>query len=445
MKGVRSPCELMKNEIFQQLSRQLTRWLSVGVMVVFVVGAGEVDAPVGVVPEISQRINAFSIDLLKRQARGGQLPENLICSPQSIYHGLAMSYVASGGKTRAELAKALHFPEDDQALLNDLGKLRKDLKSSGNRRGSEMNMANALWFDERFAKFRPEYLKPVEKHFGASLERINFGDADNASRRINAWVSKMTKGRIKESVVPGDFASRSRPGVIDEAALVAVNAVYFKSDWGSRFDKGATRNRPFHVNGQRQVEVPMMSQSSMLRYAETDEFKWLELPYIGREYSMHVVMPKEVLRVSDLVQRLSLEKLMAMPLRSFPCEVDVWFPRFELSSQVPADALLADMGVKDAFHSGKADFDRMIVKAPEADRIYLSKIRHDAWIEVNEKGSEAAAATSTMHFSIGCSAPMMPRKVEFHADRPFVFLIVHNESRSVLFTGWVTNPTGLAK
>ena len=366
--------------------RPMVRILAIGVTGAMVMGVGGVEEFDAQIPEISQRINAFSIDLLKRQARGGQLPENLICSPQSIYHGLAMSYVASGGKTRVELAKALHFPEDNQVLLNDLGNLRKDLKSAGNRRGSEMNMANALWFDERLAKFRPEYLKPVEKSFGASLEWIDFGNADGASRRINAWVSKMTKDRIKESVEPGDFASRSRPGVIDEAALVAVNAVYFKSDWGSRFDKGATLNRPFHVNGQRQVEVPMMSQSSMLLYAETDEFKWLELPYIGREYSMHVVMPKEVLGIGDLMQRLSLEKLMVMPRRSFPCEVDVWFPRFELSSQVPADALLADMGVKDAFHSGKTDFDRMIVKTPEADRIYLSKICHDAWIEVNEKG-----------------------------------------------------------
>jgi len=435
----------MKNKLSQQLSRQITCWLSVGVMAVFVVGAGDLEGPSLAIPEISQRINAFSFDLLKRQARGGQMPENLICSPQSIYHGLAMSYVASGGKTRAELAKALHFPEDNQVLLNDLGKLRKDLKSSGNRRGSEMNMANALWFDERFAKFRSEYLKPVEKSFGASIERIDFGDADGASGRINAWVSKMTKGRIKESVEPGDFASRSRPGVIDEAALVAVNAVYFKSDWGSRFDKAATRNRPFHVNGQREVEVPMMSQSSMLRYAETDEFKWLELPYIGREYSMHVVMPKEVLGIKDLMQRLSLEKLMVLTRRAHPMDVDAWLPKFELKSQVPADALISDMGVKDAFSSTEADFDRMIIKTPDAYRIYISKIRHDAWIEVNEKGSEAAAASSVMHFSIGCSVSMMPRKVEFHADRPFVFLIVHNESRSVLFTGWVSNPVGLAK
>ncbi len=421
------------------------RGLALAAAVMMVTGVGTVEEMDARIPEASQRINAFTIEMLKHQARGGRVPENLICSPQSIYHGLAMSYVASGGRTRSELAKVLHFPEDDRVLLEDLGKLRKDLQRSGNRRGSQMRMANGLWHDGRFAKFRPDYLKAVGKAFGLKPEAIDFGDADAASRRINAWVGKMTKGRIRECVTPADFASRSRPGVIDEPALLTVNAVYFKADWGSRFDAGETRKRPFHLSAQRRIEVPMMSQRSLLAYAENDGFKWLELPYIGSEYAMHVVMPAEVMGVDEMMRRMSLERLMDLTRRARPMDVDVWFPKFELGSRVAADAMLAGMGVREAFDSRKADFDRMIFKNPEAERIYLSGVRHDAWIEVNEQGSEAAAASSAMQFSIGCSASFPPQKVEFHADRLFAFLIVHRESRSLLFAGWISNPLGLAK
>jgi serpin B len=258
-------------------------------------------------------------------------------------------------------------------------------------------------------------------------------------------VSEKTHGKIQEAVSPADFASRSRLGVIDEPALVTVNAVYFKADWGSRFDKSATHNRPFQIDSATTADARMMHQQSILPYSENDSVKFLEIPYIDSAYSMYVLLPKSVVPVQQLLHDLTAETIMDLKRRAFGHEVDVLLPKYELRSHLSLRDELSAMGVHAAFDNGKADFDRMIIKKVEAFRVYISEIYHDAWIDVHEEGTEAAAATSTIHFSFGCSAPSVPPPAEFHADHPFAFLIVHNESRSILFAGWVAKPQEVAQ
>ena len=391
------------------------------------------------IPDISKQINDFTIVLLKHTAESGNAPANVILSPQCIFHGLAMSYIASGGETRKELASVFHFPDNDQQLLKDLKQLRRQLNTAAKQKRIEVNLANSAWLDETYAEFRKEYIKAVREAFDASLQQIEFKQKEKASEEINRWISGKTHGKIRNVVSPDDFKSKSAPGVIEEPALVLVNAVYFNADWGTQFDKTATRMLPFHVDASITTETTMMHQHSLLPYSENDEVKFLEIPYIGSGYSMYVILPKEIISVRKLMDAVTTEMIANLKSSASTHEVDVLLPKFEMKSNLGMKDTLSQMGVRSAFNR-RADFDKMIIKNKQAFLIYISQIYHSAWIDVHEEGTEAAAATATVHYSGGCSA-VSPKlvQVQFHADHPFLFMVVHNQSRSILFAGWMSN------
>ena len=225
---------------------------------------------------------------------------------------------------------------------------------------------------------------------------------------------------------------------------MSVNAVYFKADWGSRFEKGATQNLVFHVDAQTTQDVPTMHQRALLPYAEDAEFQFLEIPYVEGLYSMYVLLPRQTLSVEDMVSRITVEKVVALKRGSFWC-LTLTFCSHNLKSgaiTMPKPRL-AEMGVKRAFDSQQANFDKMIVKKEDAFRVYINKAYHDAWIEVHEEGTRAAAATTTTHYSFGCSASPQAMRAVFHADHPFLFAIVDNKSYDILFAGWIVNPQGV--
>jgi len=415
------------------------------VVVLVSLGASTSEKNDPTIPDISKRINAFTLDLLKHHAGVKEQPANTVLSPQSIFHGLAMSYIASGGDTREEMGKVIHLPKNSEELLKDLVGLRQQLRKADKHKRIDVTMANSSWLDETYADFRKEYVKEVQDAFEAALHRVEFKHKERVSNEINKWVSEKTRGKIQKSVNPSDFKSRSRPGIIDEPALVTVNTVYFKADWGSRFDKDSTRDRSFQVDKSTTVEASMMHQRSLLPYSENETLKFLELPYIDNHYSMYVILPKNLVGIRELMQGVTMDQIVELKRRAFGHEVDVLLPKFEMKSHLGVKAALSAMGVKSAFSNQKADFDKMIIKKLEAFRIYISEIYHDAWIDVHEEGTEAAAATSTVHYSFGCSAAPRPMLVQFHADHPFLFMIVHNESRSILFAGWISNPKEIAQ
>ena len=429
-----------KNRMRLSPFKTVSRTLLIAAMLLMALGANSSDQIAIEIPDISQRINSFTMDLLKQYAGATNLPSNTILSPQSIFHGMAMSYVASGGDTRNELAKVFHFPKDNDALLKGLAGLRQQLHKAGDHKHIDVTLANSAWLDETYADYRMEYVKEIQNTFEASLHRVEFKQKVRVSEDINKWVSEKTRGKIQKSVYPSDFKSRSRPGIIDEPALVNVNAVYFKADWASRFDKDSTSKRAFNIDESTTVEIPMMHQISVLPYSENEKLQFLELPYIGNHYSMYVILPKELIGIQEIIQSVTIEQIVDLKQRAFSHEVDVLLPKFEMMSNLGVRKFLSAMGVKSAFSNQKADFDKMIIKKYEAFRIYISEIYHDVWIDVHEEGTEAAAATSTIHFSFGCSAAVQPMPVDFHADHPYLFMIVHNDSLSILFAGWMSNP-----
>lgn len=392
----------------------------------------------GAVPEFSGRINAFAIDLLRHEAAGGK---NTLVSPLSVYSGLAMSYAASGGETRQGLARALHFPEQNAALERDLAALRRQMASDGNGRGVELRMADSVWLDASHAQFQKDYLSQIARMGAGAARPVNFAESGKACAEINAWVSLATNRRLGESIAPEDIVSRSHGDVIDEPGLVTVDAVWMKGWWMHRFDAAGTSEQMFNTPGGGR-KTPMMHQSSLFLYAEDARFKLLEMPYAGGKFSMMVLLPKEgVMRGAAMAEAVSTETVIHLLRAASARNVDVLFPKFTLRSRADLKPALTAMGAGRAFDRRAADFEAMIVKTSTAYRMYLASVRHDAWMEADEEGTEAAAATTTAHYSVGCSAPEMPRPAEFHADRPFLFFIVHNPSRSIVFAGAMEDPT----
>jgi serpin B len=393
-------------------------------------------------PDISARINAFTLALLRQHAATGDPPANAVLSAQSIFHGLAMTYVASGTDTRKELAEVLGFPDDNEQLLRDLACLRRQLQTARQPGHMEVSVANSVWLDETFADFRKEYVQEVQEAFEASLQRLKFRQAVHASAQIDRWIAERTRGKITGSIGPGDLRSYSGPGVIDELALISVNAVYFQADWGSRFDKNATGLHAFHVDATTTVDSLMMHQCSLLPYAEDDRFKFLELPYINRDYSMYIVLPRGIIPLAELIDRMTTARVTDLQHAAGPYQVDVLLPRFTMRSHLDVKDILVAMGVHSVFDKQKADLDKMILKKDEAFRIYLAEISQDVWTDVHEEGTQAAAATVAEHYSIGCSVlrPSVVPSAQFHADHPFLFLVVHKKSHSILFAGWISDP-----
>lgn len=389
------------------------------------------------VPEFSGRINAFAIDLLRQQAAGGK---NTLVSPLSVYSGLAMSYAASGGETRRGLARALHFPEENAALERDLAALRREMAADGSGRGVELRMADSVWLDASHAQFQKTYLSQITRMGAGAARPVDFAESGKACAEINAWVSRATNGRIGQSITPGDIASRSHDDVIDEPGLVIVDAVWMKGMWMHRFDTTETSERMFNTPGGGR-KTPMMHQVSLFLYAEDARFKFLAMPYAGGKFSMLVLLPKEgIMQGAALAEAVSTDAVIRLLRSASARSVDVLFPKFTLRSRADLKPALTAMGAGQAFDRRAADFDAMIVKTPTAYRMYLASVRHDAWMEADEEGTEAAATTAATHFSVGCSAPERPLPAEFHADRPFLFFIVHNPSRSIVFAGAIGDP-----
>ena len=185
----------------------------------------------------------------------------------------------------------------------------------------------------------------------------------------------------------------------------------------------------------------MMHQDSLLDYAENDRFKFLRLPYRGKRCSMYVLLPKEILSVKELLSGVRGETVAELSSKATRHKVDVQFPKFTIKNHLNVKKTLASMGVNAAFDPNSANFDRMIVKTPVVDRMYLGDVYADGWMEVHEEGTEAAVATTTTHFPLGCSAPpKRPDRATFHANRPFMFLIKHRDSGTYLLAGWISEP-----
>jgi len=364
----------------------------------------------------------FAFALYQRLA--GESPKgNLFLSPYSISSALAMTYAGARGPTAAEMASVLHFGRDADALHSSFSRLREQLASPADN-SFELAVANRL-FPAKGFQLLDSFVALARDRYAAPVEQLDFAGATEASRqRINSWVAGQTHDRIRDLLTQG---------VIDaDTAMVLVNAIYFKGVWQQQFDKRATGKMAFSSQG-KTLNVPFMTGTVKdASYGEVDGVQLLELPYKGGQLSMLVALPEGIDGLAKLEGSLTRDRLDAWLRALAPGKVQVYLPKYKLESRFELGKTLQPMGMKLAF--GAADFSGMAKQGALA----ITRVIHKAFVEVNEEGTEAAAATAV----IMSRSPEAPRLPVFRADHPFLFAIRHNPSGSILFLGRVVDPRG---
>jgi serpin B len=363
--------------------------------------------------------NRFAFDLYRELGAGGS--GNLFFSPTSISVALAMTLAGARGDTEQAMTAALRLPEGS-GVHPAFGSLMAAFNDRGGD-AYQLHVANRLWVHTG-TRLLPQYLELTRRHYGAEPASVDYvRKTEEARLAINTWVAERTADRIRDLVPPGALDRMTR--------LVLTNAVYFKGTWLKQFEKAATQNATFHVSVGEQVEVPLMVQSCHCRYGEQPGLQIIELPYKGGELSMVVLLPKEIDGLKELESRLSPGILEPWLSSLTQREVMVYLPRFRMESEFQLEQSLAKLGMGSAF-SPDADFSGL----DGTRELYLSAAIHKAFVEVNEEGTEAAAATAVVVRAASAAAP----PPLFRADRPFVFMIRHQPTGSILFLGRVVRP-----
>jgi serpin B len=368
--------------------------------------------------------NTFAFDLW---ARTSKRPGNAAFSPASISIAMAMTWLGASGETSAQIKKTMHF--DGAGDAEAWGKFGRAMSTPP--RALKLRIANRL-FGEQSYKFEQPYLDKTKEIFGAPLETVDFKKAYEPARaKINGWVEDQTEKRIA-NLLPA--------GALDELTrLVLVNAIYFLADWANPFEKTATHDEPFDVSPTVKKNVPTMHEVGHFGYAQEGGAKILELPYKNNEASMLIVLPDAKDGIAAVEKSFDAKKLESVRKALAGSRVAVSLPRFQLEPEtMPLGTDLMALGMPLAFDKEKADFSAMAKPADPRERLYIAKVFHKAFVKVDEKGTEAAAATAVV-MAAGGAAPSKP--LEFKADHPFLFFIVEKTSGIVLFMGRVSDPS----
>jgi serpin B len=350
---------------------------------------------------------------------------NLFLSPYSISTAFAMTYAGARGDTEKQMAAALRYSLGQEELHPAFARLESRLKKA-QQGGILLSVANSLWPQKEYP-FLDDYMKLIQRNYGVSITPVDYKQSTEAARQsINGWVADKTQSRIKDLIKPGILQSLTR--------LVLVNAIYFKGKWEHPFKAENTKDSPFHVTSEKTVQAPLMSRKLECRYASLPLLDIIELPYVGGGMSMMVLLPKRADGLRQLEGEMSADSLSRWTSELAKREVLVSLPRFKMTSEFRLDDALKAMGMIDAFRDDKANFAGM---DGHTDWLYISAAIHKAFVEVNEEGTEAAAATAVVMSKRGMSAP----PPVFRADHPFVFLIQENQTGSILFMGRICDPT----
>uniref|UniRef100_A0A8C9PUC2 Serpin domain-containing protein n=1 Tax=Spermophilus dauricus TaxID=99837 RepID=A0A8C9PUC2_SPEDA len=372
---------------------------------------------------LSKANGAFAIQVLKMLCQD-RPSQNVFFSPLSISSALGMVLLGAKGNTKVQMAQALSLNTEE-----DIHKGFQILLTQVNNPGSKylLTMANRL-FGEKTCDFLSTFKESCLRFYHGELELLSFAeDTEKSREHINTWVSKETKGKIPE-LLPMN-------SIDEQVRLLLVNAIYFQGTWDKPFDKTCTEVRPFKINQRDKRPVQMMCQKANFNfiYISEAQAQMVELPYAGKTLSMIILLPDEDVDLSVVENNLTFEKFTAWTKAASLQNIEVkgLFPRFKLQGDYNLESVLQRLGMVDAFQQGQANLSAM---STETD-LCLSKVVHKSVVEVNEEGTEAAAAIDidTIFDCISC-APT------FHADHPFLFFIRHNRTNTLLFCGRFSCP-----
>lgn len=370
--------------------------------------------------------NAFALDLYESfRERDG----NLIYSPYSISLALAMTYAGARAETESQMAQTMHFPPQDKlhSSLNalDLELAKRGESGSKDETPLQLDIANAVWAEQTLP-FLKDYLDLIAQNYGAGIQLADFIHKYEVVRKeINGWVSNQTNDKIQDLIPDGVLDSSTK--------MVLVNAIYFKADWLYQFDPNDTNDAPFHLLDGSDVQVKMMSQSLFgIPYLQGDDYQAIELPYQGEAAAMDIIVPAEG-NFSEFESTLDAQKLNEILTNMQPGSgMKLGLPKFSFSTDFDLKERLTAMGMSDAFDPDRADFSGMT----GGRDLYIDAVLHKAFVAVDEKGTEAAAATAVI---MAPTSAMLP-DVTLTIDRPFIFVIRDLPSGQILFVGRVLNP-----
>jgi serpin B len=394
---------------------------------------------------IATAVNALGVDLYRAQA--ARSDGNLLLSPYSIQTALAMVYAGADGETKVEMERVLHLAGADEVVADGFASFGRQLvamtEESKRRvalaktRGGpstpvEVTVANRLFVQAAYPLRRP-FISLLADRYRSPLEQLDFYNAPEKSRTaINHWVEEQT-GRMIRDLIPSN-------GVLSDTRVVLANAIYLHAPWEYEFHDKATRLEPFYVKGKESADVPTMIQTATYGYWVQVEFMAIQVPYAGGALSLLILLPTTLNGLADLEKKLTndlLAKLAKIPR----CEVILHLPKFRIEPPtVPLGSVLQQLGMKTAFDRprGSANFDRMAQRKPD-EYLYLSEVFHKAYLALDEKGTEAAAATAV---AVAAAPAAVAREAPpvVRVDHPFVFAIQHVASGTCLFLGRVIDP-----
>ncbi|MFX0108699.1 MAG: serpin family protein [Candidatus Hodarchaeota archaeon] len=369
---------------------------------------------------------------------------NIFFSPYSITSVLAMSYAGAHGETKEEMERVLQFPDQFPVLHEGIKTLNQRLISDSIEKGYDLNVANAIWVQQEY-EILNEFFDTISSYYNKALFEVDFFQTERTRSIINRWVEDRTTERIKD-IIPD--------GAIDqETRLVLTNAIYFKGEWVKPFERRDTEFAPFRLQDSSEVIVPLMYQKNGFRYAAYNSIQVLELPYETfqkskglaaeiqsspvlrprqRDLSMVIFLPKENTKLSVLEDNLSISDIYGWIRELTLQDVKVYLPRFRMTQWSSLGNILQEMGMTTAFSSSDAKFTGISTRPG----VYINDVVQKAFVDVNEEGTEAAAATAVVHRCLGPP----PEVHVFRADHPFIFLIRDTRTECILFMGRVMNP-----
>ena len=363
-------------------------------------------------------LNDFSFDFYKEISMSEE--GNIFFSPYSIFTAFSMAYEGSKGDTASQMKDVLNILQNNSQTLGSFGRIYNLLNQ--NQKGYVISTANAFWTHINY-EFLDNYLDLLENFYMAEANELDFSKNVEAAEIINSWIEDKTNDKIKD-MIQSDMLS-------DLTKLVLTNAIYFKGEWDSPFNPENTYEADFEILPGETVKIDMMRDpdGSFFNYSETNDLQILELDYYGNDLSMVIILPKEN-NITFAESRLNYDNLTTWKNNFYGADINIQIPKFKFETKYSLNDLLKDMGIVDAFLPGIADFSGM----DGTNNLFISSALHQAFVEVNEKGTEAAAATSII-----MELSAIPDN--FIANHPFLFLIQHKETDAILFMGRVTDPS----
>jgi serpin B len=388
----------------------------------------ETPAPLGNITSFNDAVNQFCFDFFKKLSEDETNDPNIFYSPYSVFTALAMTYEGARNNTAVEMENVLHVEQSNDSFHQYMQSLYNYLNNNDEY---NVSTANALWPDVGFTLL-DEFVDIIETYYGGKASEVEYGNPEEAARIINEWVENQTNNLIKD-LVP---ASAIDPVL---TKLILTNAIYFKGIWQVQFDEVNTTDRDFTLSSADTVQVETMKLTGTddkFNYTETGDLQILELPYTGGDISMMILLPREGVELSDVISSLNREDYISWIDEMYETKADIYLPKFKFETSYTLNDYLEGLGMEKAFTS-EADFSGI----DGTKNLFISSVLHKAFVEVNEEGTEAAAATAVIMNLKAVSPDEPPERITFDCNHPFIFTIHHKETGTILFMGTVDDPS----